>query len=218
MAAVAFVGIAAFPFLPVASLPQIDFPTIQVTASMAGASAETMAVSVATPLERQLSQIPGITQLTSQSTVGATQVVIQFDLNRNIDSAAQDVQSAISIAGKTLPLTMTIPPTYRKVNPADPPVLILGARSATLPLTRINELLDSFLAQQIGQMPGVAQAQIGGDPRPAIRIQIDPVRLAALGLTSRKSGRRSLAPRLRRPKACSIRPSSVSPSLPMTKF
>ena len=183
MAAVAFVGIAAFPFLPVASLPQIDFPTIQVTASMAGASAETMAVSVATPLERQLSQIPGITQLTSQSTVGATQVVIQFDLSRNINSAAQDVQSAISIAGKTLPLTMTIPPTYRKVNPADPPVLILGARSATLPLTRINELLDSFVAQQIGQMPGVAQAQIGGDRRPAIRIQIDPVRLAALGLT-----------------------------------
>jgi len=169
--------------LPVASLPQIDFPTIQVTASMAGASAETMAVSVATPLERQLSQIPGITQLTSQSTVGATQVVIQFDLSRNIDSAAQDVQSAISIAGKTLPLTMTIPPTYRKVNPADPPVLILGGRSETLPLTRINELLDSFLAQQIGQMPGVAQAQIGGDRRPAIRIQIDPIRLAALGLT-----------------------------------
>jgi hydrophobe/amphiphile efflux-1 (HAE1) family protein len=183
MAAVAFIGIAAFPFLPVASLPQIDFPTIQVTASMAGASAETMAVSVATPLERQLSQIPGITQLTSQSTVGSSQVVIQFDLNRNIDSAAQDVQSAISIAGKTLPLAMTVPPTYRKVNPADPPVLILGARSATLPLTRINELLDSFLAQQIGQMPGVAQAQIGGDRRPSIRIQVDPARLAALGLT-----------------------------------
>src|SRR5258706_9101165 len=122
MAAVAFVGIAAFPFLPVASLPQIDFPTIQVTASLAGASAETMAVSVATPLERQFSQIAGITQLTSLSTVGATQVVIQFDLNRNIDSAAQDVQAAISIAGKTLPLAMTLPPTYRKVNPADPPI------------------------------------------------------------------------------------------------
>ena len=183
MAAVAFIGIAAFPFLPIASLPQIDFPTIQVTASMAGASAETMAVSVATPLERQLSQIPGIAQLTSQSTVGSSQVVIQFDLNRNIDSAAQDVQSAISVAGKTLPLTMTVPPTYRKVNPADPPVLILGAHSATLPLTRINELLDSFLAQQIGQMPGVAQAQIGGDRRPSIRIQVDPAKLAALGLT-----------------------------------
>jgi hydrophobe/amphiphile efflux-1 (HAE1) family protein len=183
MAAVAFVGIAAFPFLPVASLPQIDFPTIQVTASMQGASAETMAVSVATPLERQLSQIPGIIQMASVSTVGASQVVIQFDLNRNIDSAAQDVQAAISVAGKVLPLTMTVPPVYRKVNPADPPVLILGALSATLPLTRINELLDSFLAQQIGQMPGVAQAQIGGDRRPSIRIQVDPSKLAAIGLT-----------------------------------
>jgi multidrug efflux pump subunit AcrB len=183
MAAVAFIGIAAFPFLPVASLPQIDFPTIQVTTSMSRASAETMAVSVATPLERQLSQIPGITQLTSQSTVGSSQVVIQFDLNRNIDSAAQDVRAAISAASKTLPLTLTIPPTYRKVNPADPPILILGARSATLPLTRINELLDSFLAQQIGQMPGVALAHIGGDRRPSIRVQVDPSRLAALGLT-----------------------------------
>jgi hydrophobe/amphiphile efflux-1 (HAE1) family protein len=182
-AAVAFVGIAAFPFLPVASLPQIDFPTIQVTTSMAGASAETMAVSVATPLERQLSQIPGITQLTSQSTVGSSQVVIQFDLNRNIDAAAQDVQSAISVAAKTLPLTLTVPPTYRKVNPADPPILILGARSETLPLPRINELLDSFLAQQIGQMAGVAQSQIGGDRRPSIRIQVDPAKLAWLGLT-----------------------------------
>jgi hydrophobic/amphiphilic exporter-1 (mainly G- bacteria), HAE1 family len=171
MAAVAFIRIVAFPFLPVASLPQIDFPTIQGTTSMAGASAETMAVSVATPLERQLSQIPAITQLTSQSTVGSSQVVIQFDLNRNIDSAAQDVQAAISAASKTPPLTLTIPPTYRKVNLADPRILILGARSATLPLTRINELLDSFLAQQIGQMPGAALAQIGvtGDPRSGFR-------------------------------------------------
>ena len=136
MAAIAFVGIAAFPFLPVASLPQIDFPTIQITATLAGASAETMAVSVATPLERQLSQIPGITQMTSLSTLGAAQVVIQFDLNRNIDAAAQDVQAAISVAAKTLPQNMTLPPTYRKVNPADAPILILGAHSATLPLTR----------------------------------------------------------------------------------
>jgi multidrug efflux pump subunit AcrB len=167
MAAIAFVGIAAFPFLPVASLPQIDFPTIQVTATLAGASAETMAVSVATPIERQFSQIPGITQMTSLSTLGAAQVVIQFDLNRNIDAAAQDVQAAISIAGKTLPQNMTLPPTYRKVNPADAPILILGAHSETLPLIRINEYLDSFLAQQISQVSGVGQAQIGGDRRPS---------------------------------------------------
>jgi HAE1 family hydrophobic/amphiphilic exporter-1 len=182
-AAVAFVGIVSFPFLPVASLPQIDFPTIQITATLAGASAETMAISVATPLERQLSQIAGITQMTSLSTLGATQVVVQFDLNRNIDAAAQDVQAAISIAGKTLPQSMTIPPTYRKVNPADPPILILGARSETMPLTRINEYLDSFLAQQISQVPGVAQASIGGDRRPSIRIQVDPAMLASIGLT-----------------------------------
>jgi len=183
MAAVAFTGIAAFPFLPVASLPQIDFPTIQVTATLAGASAETMATSVAAPLERQFAQISGITQMTSLSTLGATQVAIQFDLNRSIDSAAQDVQAAISIAGKTLPQSMTIPPNYRKLNPADPPILVLGARSETLPLTAINDYLDRFLAQQIAQVPGVAQALIGGDRRPSIRIQVDPAKLAAIGLT-----------------------------------
>ncbi|HLQ91366.1 MAG TPA: efflux RND transporter permease subunit, partial [Xanthobacteraceae bacterium] len=183
MAAVAFVGIAAFPFLPVASLPQIDFPTIQVTATLSGASAETVASSVAAPLERQFAQISGITQMTSVSTLGATQVVIQFDLNKSIDSAAQDVQAAISIAGKTLPQAMTIPPTYRKINPADPPILVLGARSETLPLTAINDYLDRFLAQQIAQVPGVAQAQIGGDRRPSIRVQVDPAKLAATGLT-----------------------------------
>jgi len=183
MAAVAFMGIAAFPFLPVASLPQIDFPTIQVTATLSGASAETVASSVAAPLERQFAQISGITQMTSVSTLGATQVVIQFDLNKSIDSAAQDVQAAISIAGKTLPQAMTIPPTYRKINPADPPILVLGARSETLPLTAINDYLDRFLAQQIAQVPGVAQAQIGGDRRPSIRVQVDPAKLAATGLT-----------------------------------
>jgi HAE1 family hydrophobic/amphiphilic exporter-1 len=183
MAAVAFTGIAAFPFLPVASLPQIDFPTIQVTATLSGASADTMASSVAAPLERQFAQISGITQMTSVSTLGATQVAIQFDLNKSIDSAAQDVQAAISIAGKTLPQGMTIPPNYRKINPADPPILVLGARSETLPLTSINDYLDRFLAQQIAQVPGVAQAQIGGDRRPSIRIQVDPAKLAAIGLT-----------------------------------
>ena len=183
MAAIAFTGLAAFPFLPVASLPQIDFPTIQVTATLAGASAETVASSVAAPLERQFAQISGITQMTSLSTLGATQVAIQFDLNKSIDSAAQDVQAAISIATKTLPQSMTIPPNYRKINPADPPILVLGARSETLPLTSINDYLDRFLAQQIAQVPGVAQSQIGRDRRPSIRIQVDPAKLAAIGLT-----------------------------------
>src|SRR5947209_20335056 len=126
MAAVAFVGIAAFPFLPVAPLPQVDFPTIQVTATWQGASAETMATSVAAPLERQLAQIPGVTQLTSTSALGATTIVIQFDLNRNIDSAGQDVQAAITVASKTLPQSMTTPPSYKKVNPADSPIIMFS--------------------------------------------------------------------------------------------
>src|SRR5436190_425503 len=157
MAALAFVGIAAFPFLPVAPLPQVDFPTIQVTTSLAGASAETMASSVAAPLERQFGQIAGVTQLTSMSTLGATTIVIQFDLNRNIDAAAQDVQAAITAAGRTLPQSMTTPPTYKKVNPADAPILILAAHSDTLPITMVHDYLDNFLAQAISQVPGVAQ-------------------------------------------------------------
>jgi hydrophobe/amphiphile efflux-1 (HAE1) family protein len=183
MAAVAFMGISAFPFLPVASLPQVDFPTIQVQAALPGASAETMASAVAAPLERQFSQISGITQLTSQSTLGATEVVIQFDLNRSIDSAAQDVQAAIITAGKSLPQAMSTPPTYRKVNPADAPILTLALRSETLPLTLVQENADNFLIPAISQVSGVARVSIGGDRKPSIRIQVDPAKLAASGLT-----------------------------------
>jgi HAE1 family hydrophobic/amphiphilic exporter-1 len=170
MGAVAFLGVAAFPFLPVAPLPQIDFPTLVVTATLAGASPETMASSVATPLERQIGQISGITQMTSFSALGATSITVQFDLNRNIDLAAQDVQAAITAASKTLPQTMTAPPTYKKLNPADSPILILSASSATLPITVVDEFADSFLAQQLSQVPGVAQVALGGEQRPAIRV------------------------------------------------
>ncbi|HTP83135.1 MAG TPA: efflux RND transporter permease subunit [Alphaproteobacteria bacterium] len=183
MAAVAFIGIAAFPFLPVAPLPQVDFPTIQITALWQGASAETMATSVAAPLERQFAQIPGVSQLTSQSALGATTVVIQFDLNRNIDAAAQDVQAAITAASRSLPQAMTTPPYYRKVNPADSPILLLAAHSDTMPLTTVDEYADLFLAQQISQVAGVAQVVIFGDRTPSIRIQVDPAKLAASGLT-----------------------------------
>src|SRR5947207_11309923 len=151
MAALAFVGVVAYPFLPVAPLPQVDFPTIQVTATFQGASADTMASSVAAPLERQLAQIPGVTQLTSTSALGATTIVIQFDLNRNIDSAGQDVQPAITAASKTLPQSMTTPPSYRKTNPADSPILILAAQSDTLPIYIVNDYADNFLAQQMSQ-------------------------------------------------------------------
>ena len=183
MAALAFVGIVAYPFLPVAPLPQVDFPTIQVQVAFAGASAETMATSVAAPLERQFGQIAGITQMTSQSTLGATAIIIQFDLNRNIDGAAQDVQAAITAAGKTLPLALTTPPTYRKINPADSPILILAVNSDTLPLTTVDDYADNFLAQQMSQITGVAQVVIGGDSKPAIRVQVDPAKLASAGIT-----------------------------------
>ncbi|WP_454842548.1 MULTISPECIES: efflux RND transporter permease subunit [Pseudomonas] len=183
MAALALLGIAAFPLLPVAPLPQVDFPTVQVTATLAGASAETMASSVATPLERQLGQIAGVTQMTSFSALGATSITIQFDLDRNIDSAAQDVQAAITAASKTLPQSMTEPPTYKKLNPADAPILVLSASSDTVPLTSVNEYADNHLAQKISQVPGVAQVSLGGAQKPSIRVQVDPAKLASRGLT-----------------------------------
>jgi hydrophobe/amphiphile efflux-1 (HAE1) family protein len=183
MAALALLGITAFPFLPVAPLPQVDFPTVQVTATLAGASAETMASSVATPLERQFGQISGVTQMTSQSSLGVSQVVIQFDLNRNIDLAAQDIQAAITAASKFLPQAMTQPPNYKKVNPADAPVMMLWAHSDTLPLTTVHDYLDNIFIQALSQLPGVAQASIIGDQKPSVRVQVDPAKLASIGLT-----------------------------------
>jgi hydrophobe/amphiphile efflux-1 (HAE1) family protein len=183
MAAIGFVGLVSFPFLPVAPLPQVDFPTITVSASLQGASAETMAASVAAPLERQFGQIPGVMQMTSASTLGATSIVIQFELNRNIDSAGQDVQAAITVAGKTLPQQMTAPPSYKKINPADSPILMLAAQSDTLPIYIVNDYADNFLAQQISQVRGVAQVSIGGEQHPSIRVQVDPAKLASSGVT-----------------------------------
>ena len=183
MSALALLGITAFPYLPVAPLPQVDFPTVQVTATLAGGSAETMASSVAAPLERQFGQIPGVTQMTSLSSLGVSQIVIQFDLARNIDLASQDIQAAITAASKFLPQAMTQPPNYRKVNPADAPIIMLWAHSETLPLTTVHDYLDNFFIQALSQLPGVAQASIIGDQKPSIRIQVDPAKLAAIGLT-----------------------------------
>uniref|UniRef100_E6VML3 Acriflavin resistance protein n=1 Tax=Rhodopseudomonas palustris (strain DX-1) TaxID=652103 RepID=E6VML3_RHOPX len=183
MAGILFLGLIAYPALPVAPLPQVDFPTIQISASLPGASPETMASSVATPLERQLAQIPGVSQMTSTSSLGSTAVTIQFDLNRNIDAAANDVQAAINAAGGQLPKNLPNPPTYRKVNPADAPILILSATSDTLPLTTVSDNADAKIAQQISQITGVAQVFIGGQQKPAIRIQVDPAKLMAKGLS-----------------------------------
>jgi hydrophobe/amphiphile efflux-1 (HAE1) family protein len=183
MAALAFVGIVSFPSLPVAPLPQVDFPTIQISTTWTGASAETMATSVAAPLEQQFGQIAGVTQMTSQSSQGASTIVIQFDLDRNIDSAAQDVQAAITVATKTLPQSLTTPPSYKKVNPADVAILLFSVHSDTMPLTAVDEYANVFLAQQISQVSGVAQVLVFGDRAPSIRVQVDPAKLAANGIT-----------------------------------
>jgi HAE1 family hydrophobic/amphiphilic exporter-1 len=183
MAGLLFIGLVSYPLLPVAPLPQVDFPTIQVSASLPGGSPETMAASVAQPLERQLAQIPGISQMTSTSSLGSTAVTIQFDLNRNIDGAANDVQGAINAASGQLPKNLPTPPTYRKVNPADAPVMLLSATSDTLPLVQVSDAVDVDLGQQISQISGVAQVFIGGQQKPAIRIQIDPAKLVAKGLS-----------------------------------
>ncbi|WP_371425340.1 multidrug efflux RND transporter permease subunit [Tardiphaga sp.] len=182
MAGILFVGVVSYPLLPVAPLPQVDFPTIQVSATLPGGSPETMASSVAQPLERQLAQIPGVAQMTSTSSLGTSAVTIQFDLNRSIDGAANDVQAAINAASGQLPKALPSPPTYRKVNPADSPIMLLSATSDTLPITTVSDSVDAQLAQQISQISGVAQVSIGGQQKPAIRIQIDPAKLVAKGL------------------------------------
>ncbi len=183
MAGILFVGAVAYPFLPVAPLPQVDFPTIQVTTQLPGASPETMASSVTAPLERQFGQIPGVTQMTSASTLGNSSITVQFDLNRNIDGAAQDIQTAINAAGGQLPTDLPSPPTYRKVNPADPPILVLAVHSDSLPITEVDDYAENVLVQHISQISGVAQVNIGGQQKPSVRIQIDPDKLASMGLS-----------------------------------
>ncbi len=182
MAGILLVGLVAFPLLPVAPLPQVDFPTIQVSASLPGASPETMASSVAQPLEYQFAAIPGVSQLTSSSVLGQVQITVQFDLTRNIDAAAQDIQSAIDAAGGQLPKNLPSPPNVKKVNPADSPILILSVHSDVLPITQVDDFAENVLAQQISRIPGVAQVALGGQQKPAVRVQVDPARIAALGI------------------------------------
>jgi HAE1 family hydrophobic/amphiphilic exporter-1 len=175
-------GAAAYPLLPVAPLPEVDFPTVLVSASLPGASPETMASSVATPLEQHFAQIPSVSQMTSSSFLGTTQITVQFSLDRNIDAAAQDIQSAIDAAGGQLPKNLPAPPAYRKVNPADAPILILAVHSDDLPLTVVDDYAENVLAQQVSQLEGVAQVAVGGQQKPAVRIQVDPAKVAALAI------------------------------------
>jgi multidrug efflux pump len=175
-------GAIAYNFLPVAPLPQVEFPTIQVQASLPGASPEIMASSVATPLERQFGRIAGVTEMTSSSQAGNTSLTLQFDLNRNIDAAARDVQAAINAAATQLPANLPSLPTYKKVNPADSPVMILAVRSDILPVSRLYDIADSIIGQKLSQVDGVGQATVGGSARPAVRIEINPKILAGYGL------------------------------------
>ncbi|MHC2147250.1 multidrug efflux RND transporter permease subunit [Pseudomonas sp. 210_17 TE3656] len=181
--ALVLLGAIAFPRLPVAPLPEADFPTIQVTAQLPGASPETMASSVATPLEVQFSAIPGMTQMTSSSALGSTNLILQFSLEKSIDTAAQEVQAAINTATARLPQDMPSPPTWRKVNPADSPVLILTVSSAQMPANELSDYAETLLARQLSQIEGVGLINITGQLRPAIRVQAQPEKLAALGLT-----------------------------------
>ncbi len=182
MGGLLLVGLVAWPLLPVAPLPQVDFPTINVSASLPGADPATMASSVAQPLEYQFAEIPGLAQMTSTSVLGSTSIALQFDLNRNIDGAAGDVQQAIAAAAGQLPKDMPSPPTYRKSNPADAPIAILGVYSDVLPTTTVDDYAENVLAQQMSQIPGVAMVTVGGQQKPAVRIQVDPAKIAALGL------------------------------------
>ncbi len=175
-------GIIGFRQLPVSDLPTVDYPTVQVSASLPGASPDTMASAVATPLEKQLSTIAGVDSMSSVSSQGSVQITIQFSLDRNIDAAAQDVQAAIAKAARQLPPNMPTPPTYNKVNPADSPILFLAMSSPTLPLSDVDNYAENLMAQKISTVNGVAQVGVFGAQPYAVRIQVDPNKLAAYGL------------------------------------
>jgi hydrophobe/amphiphile efflux-1 (HAE1) family protein len=176
-------GLAAYRLMPVAALPNVDYPTIQISAQLPGADPQTMATSVATPLEQQLSQIPGLTQLTSSSALGYSQLNVQFELNRTVDGAATDVLAAINAASPYLPTNMPYPPTIRKVNPADTPAILLALTSDTLPLTTVDAYAENILLPKISQIRGVGQVGIGGQQKPAIRVQVNPQALASRGIS-----------------------------------
>jgi multidrug efflux pump len=176
------VGTVAYQFLPVASMPTVDFPTITVSANRPGADPETMAATVAAPLERRLGEIPGVTELTSRSSLGLTRISIQFDLTRNIDGAARDVQGAINAAIADLPGDLQATPSFRKSNPAAIPILILALTSKTVAPSAIYDAADTVVAQRLSQVKGVAEVSVNGAEQPSIRVRVNPLALAAMGL------------------------------------
>src|SRR6202046_2317123 len=182
MAAILLVGFVAFRFLPLSALPEVDYPTIQVQTFYPGAGPDVMTSAVTAPLERQFGQMPGLNQMSSVSSAGASVLTLQFDLSLNLDIAEQEVQAAINAAGNLLPADLPAPPIYAKVNPADAPVITLAITSKTLPLTQVEDLADSRIAQKISQLPGVGVVSISGGQRPAVRVRANPQALAAYGL------------------------------------
>src|SRR6202049_4762057 len=175
-------GLFGYRLLAVAALPAVDFPTIQITATLPGASPETMGAAVAGPIERALSSISGVSSITSTSALGSSSIVIQFDLNRNIDGAALDVQSALTVAARRLPIEMLVPPSFRKVNPADQPIIMFSLVSSTLPLSTVDDYGEITLAQQISQLQGISQVLVFGAQKFAVRVQVDPVAAAMRGI------------------------------------
>src|SRR5258706_589625 len=183
MLAILLSGIIAYRVLPISALPQVDYPTIQITTLYPGASPDVMTSSVTAPLERQLGQMPGLNQMSSSSSGGASVITLQFSLNLSLDIAEQEVQAAINASGTFLPTDLPMPPIYSKVNPADAPVLTLAVSSGTLKLPALQNLVDTRIAQKISQLPGVGLVAIAGGQRPAVRIQANPRALAAYGLS-----------------------------------
>src|SRR2546430_2943298 len=181
------VGAVAYAFLPVASMPTIDFPTISVSASRPGADPEIMAATVAAPLERRLGEIPGVTEMTSRSSLGMTRITLQFDLNRRIDGAARDVQSAINAAQTDLPTDLPSRPTFRKSNPNAVPIMILALTSSTKPASQLYDVADTVVAQRLAQVDGIAEVSVNGAEQPAIRVRVNPVALASMGLNMEAS-------------------------------
>src|SRR5213594_4083367 len=183
MAGVVLMGLLGYHLLPISALPAVDFPTIQVTAQYPGASPDVMASSVTTPLERQFGQISGLGMMTSISSQGNMSITLQFNLDRDIDAAAQDVQAAMNAANGYLPKGMPNPPTYSKVNPADTPILSLEITSDSLPLEKVNDLADTVLAQKLSEVTGVGLVTIEGNQKPAVRVRVNPAAIASLGLS-----------------------------------
>src|SRR3954447_17850501 len=180
--AIALAGGLAFRLLPVSPLPQVEFPTLHVSANLPGASPETVASSIATPLERQFGRIAGVTEMSSSSSLGSTNITLQFDLSRNIDAAARDVQAAINAAQGQLPANLPTRPNWRKVNPADAPIMILSLTSETITKPRMYDVADSVLAQKLSQVAGIGQVFVGGGARPAVRAEVNPTLLNKLGI------------------------------------